>query len=113
MAKKPGTRTILVLRSQPADDLDPEPPAPEEHQVSGCLLWPQASEEEERGWVGLDSWSIAAPYGSDVKRTDMIRVLDDPRIDPDIVWQISGSPLPYENKRGRGKPMIVNINKVS
>lgn len=113
MAKKPGVRTIEVSRQQPADSLDPEPPPPTTHQIDGCLLWPQSAREEDRGWVGLDSWSAALPNGADVTGDDQVRVLDHPDIDPSILWDVSGSPLPYESKRGRPKPKIINLTRVS
>lgn len=113
MAKKPGKRTIVISRQQPADDLDPEPPPPVEHEIKGCAVWPQSTYEDERGWVGLEGYSVATPYGADIQRTDRVRLLDVPFVNPATLWDISGAAVHYENKQGKPKAAIVNLNRVS
>lgn len=112
MAKKIGTRTIIVSRQEEADVLDPEPPPPVEHEINGCAIVPQSTYEEERGWVGIDGYMVAMPYGSDIKGTDQVRLLDIPNVDPATLWDISGSALHYEKKNGRPKATIANLNRV-
>lgn len=113
MAKKLGTRTIVVSRQAEADRLDPEPPPPVEHQVTGCIVWPQSAYEEERGWVGVDAWSVAAPYAADIKSDDQIRLLGIPDVSEDVLWDITGTPSPYEKKNGRPKAKVVNLSRAS
>lgn len=97
MAKKIGTRTIVVVRETKVDRFDDAPAAaPDRHDVTGCAVLPRTSHEEERGWVIVDGRMIIAPYGADVLATDKVEV-------DGKTWEVDGEPGDYENKRGQGK----------
>ena len=50
MAKKIGARTVTVIRAPKVDRLSDVPAgeAPE-HDITGCVVMPRTSHEEERG----------------------------------------------------------------
>lgn len=105
MAKKIGSRTIMVVRKAKVDRLSSAPAgdAPE-HPVTGCAVLPRTSHEEERGWVIVEGRTIIAPYGSDVLATDLVKVDGE-------TWEVDGAPGDYENKRGKGKATIFYLKR--
>lgn len=105
MAKKIGTRTVTVVRQPRVDRLDPNPPpAAIEHDIEGCAIVPRASQEEGKGWVVVEGYSVFAPHGADVTADDRVRF-------DGVLWDVDGEPGDYENKRGRGKATIFYLTR--
>lgn len=105
MAKKIGTRTVTVVRQPRVDRLDPNPPpAAIEHDIEGCAIVPRASQEEGKGWVVVEGYSVFAPHGADVTADDRVRF-------DGVLWDVDGEPGDYENKRGQGKATIFYLTR--
>jgi hypothetical protein len=106
VAKKIGSRTIIVVRKPKVDRLSTAPAgAAPEHPVEGCAVLPRTSHEEERGWVIVEGRMVIAPYGADVLATDLVRVDGE-------TWEVDGEPGDYENKRGKGKATILYLKRL-
>lgn len=107
MARKIGSRTVTVIREKKRDRLDDSPAAPApEHDITGCVVLPRTSLEQERGWVIVEGRQVIAPYGADITADDRVRV-------DGYVWEVDGAPGDYENKRGEGKATIFYLTKAS
>ena len=105
MAKKPGRRTIIVVRTPKVDRFSTPPAgAPPEHPVEGCAVMPRTSHEEGKGWVIVDGRMIIAPYGADVLATDQVRVDGE-------TWDVDGEPGDYEDRKARGKATIFYLKR--
>lgn len=105
MAKPIGKRTVTVIRAPKVDRLKGDaagPPA--EHDIKGCVVTPRASNEEGKGWVIVEGRMIVAPYGSDVRATDKVRV-------DGLVWEVDGEPGDYEDKKARGKATLFYLKR--
>lgn len=106
MPKNIGKRTVTIIRAPKVDRLSrATEAAPPEHDITGCVVLPRTSFEENRGWTIVDGRTIIAPYGADVLATDQVRVDDD-------VWDVDGAPGDYEDKRARGKATIFYLKRV-
>lgn len=106
MAKKIGTRTIVVVRKPKTDRLaTPAPGTPPEHDIKGCLVMPRTSHEEGKGWVVVEGRMVVAPHGADILATDQVKV-------DGVTWNVDGEPGDYENKRGKGKATIVYLTRL-
>lgn len=106
MAKKIGSRTVIVVRKAKVDRLSSAPAgeAPE-HPIEGCVVMPRTSHEEERGWVIVEGRMVVAPFESDILATDQVKVDGE-------TWDVDGEPGDYENKRGRGKATIFYLKRL-
>lgn len=106
MAKKLGSRTVIVVRAPKVDRLDDPPTGtPPEHTIEGCAVLPRTSHEEERGWVVVEGRMIIAPYGADVLADDKVKV-------DGTTWDVDGEPGNYENRRGKGKATIFYLKRL-
>lgn len=106
MAKKIGSRTVTIIRKAKVDRLDDESTAaPPEHDITGCVVLPRSSHDEEKGWVIVDGRQVIAPYGADVLADDQVRV-------DGQVWDVDGAPGDYENKRGKGKATMFYLKRL-
>jgi hypothetical protein len=106
MAKKPGRRTVVVIRATKRDKLDAKPTTPDpEHEVKGCAVLPRSSYEEERGWVIVEGRMVIAPYGADVLATDRVRIDGES-------WEVDGEPGDYEDRKARGKATIFYLKRL-
>lgn len=106
MAKKIGSRTITVIRAPKVDRLSSSTATATEHDITGCVVLPRTSYEENRGWTIVEGRTIIAPYGADVLADDQIRV-------DGLTWDIDGAPGDYETKKGRGKATIFYLKRLS
>lgn len=106
MAKKLGSRTVIVVRKAKVDRLSSAPAgeAPE-HPIEGCAVLPRTSHEEGRGWVIVEGRMVVAPFESDVLATDQVKVDGE-------TWDVDGEPGDYENRRGRGKATIFYLKRL-
>ena len=106
MAKKIGSRTVTVVRSPKVDRLDEAPAGPPpEHDITGCVVLPRTSREEESGWVVVEGRMIVAPYGADVLADDQVRV-------DGVLWDVDGAPGDYEDRKARGKATMFYLKRV-
>lgn len=106
MAKKIGERTIRVIRAPKVDRLKGDAAGPpSEHDIEGCAVVPRSSMEEGKGWVTVDGWMVAAPYGADVLSTDKVRY-------DGVVWEVDGTPGDYETKKARGKATLIYLKRL-
>lgn len=108
MAKKIGTITITVHRGGQVDRLSDDSSAETSFQVAGCVVLPLASRDEEKGWVTQTGKVVYAPFGSDVRQDDEISLPGETHR-----YQVDGDVGNYQNKRGRGKVCIFNLEKVT
>lgn len=107
MAKKIGVHTITVKRQAKIDRLSSAPATtPAEHPVPGCAILPKSTFEDGKGWVITDDMQVFAPFGSDVLAGDTVLLPGDAK-----PWNVDGNPGNYENKRGIGKAMIINLTR--
>ena len=105
VAKKLGNRTVTVVRRPKVDRLDSAPTgAPPEHDITGCVVMPRTSHEEERGWVIVEGRTVFAPYGADVLADDLVRVDGE-------TWEVDGAPGDYASARGKGKATIFYLKR--
>ena len=105
MAKKIGTRTIVVVRAPKVDRLStPSTEEPPKHDVEDCAVLPRTSLEEGKGWVVVAGRMVIAPYGSDILATDLVEVDGE-------TWEVDGEPGDYENRRGKPKAMILYLKR--
>lgn len=106
MAKKIGSRTITVVRRTKVDRLSTtlEALAPT-ILVTGCVVMPRTSFEQEKGWVVVEGRMIVAPHGSDVLASDQVQV-------DGHIWDVDGEPGEYEDRRGRVKAMVFYLKRV-
>lgn len=97
-----ANRTITVIRpgryqdhGSWYDDWDnPEP----DRLIDGCVIFPGVStEDNDRQDAQKVSYSVLAPYGSDVLATDKIRV----DVEPDLDLAVYGRPRPVKSPTGR------------
>lgn len=108
MAKKPGTETVVVVRTPKVDILDDAPTGtPPEHEIDGCAVMPRTSYEEESGWVIVEGRMVVAPFGADITADDRVRVPDSPEL-----WDVDGEPGEYKNRRGKGKATIFYLKRL-
>lgn len=106
MPKKIGARTVVVIREPKRSKLDPEPAtAPPEHDITGCVVMPRTSHEEEKGWVIVDGRMVIAPFDADILATDKVRV-------DGTVWEVDGEPGDYEDRKARGKATIFYLKRL-
>lgn len=106
MAKKLGSRTIVVVRKPKVDRLAaPAAGTPPEHEIKGCSVLPRTSFEQDKGWVVVEGRQIIAPFGADVLADDQVKV-------DGVTWDVDGEPGDYENKRGRGKATIFYLKRL-
>lgn len=111
MAKKLGSHTITVVRQEKVDRYSDEQPVPVEHDESGCLIIPASYLEGGQGWVFTDRRQVFAPWGADVRTTDLVRFVD-PLDSVERTWEVDGGIAPYENKRGRGKALGFYVKRL-
>lgn len=79
------------------------------HTVSGCALYPSASSEDttQRDTVIAD-WYLLAPYGSDIKASDIVVLPGGAR------YEVDGSPGSYASPFSTWKPgMKVTLRGVT
>lgn len=93
--------TVVVRRKGQVDKLRGGNPVTTTFDVTGCVVWPAASHEENQGWVQIDGYNFKAPAGSDIKAEDEVQVRGN-------WYQVEGVPGDY----GR-KGLIVNARRVS
>lgn len=97
-----GKETITVKPQAQVDRLrEATGPAPESYPISNCLVWPRASEEEGRGWIGIEGYGVLAPAGSVIPRTAIVEY--DGRD-----YEVEGEPQDF-GRRG----VIVTLARVS
>lgn len=105
MAKKIGTRTIIVTRTPKVDSLsDDTPDTPDPHEIDGCAVLPRTSFERDKGWIVVDGRQIIAPYGADVLADDKVDV-------DDLTWQVDGVPGNYEKRNGKPRATIFYLKR--
>lgn len=97
-----GRETITVKPQVKVDRLrSSTDPAPEPYDITGCLVWPRASHEEGKGWVGIEGRNVKCPPGSVVPRTARVVVGGEE-------YEVDGEPQDF----GR-KGVILTLSKVS
>lgn len=107
MAKNIGKRTITVIRAPKVDRLsDSSSSTPSSFTISGCAIAPRSSFEDGKGWVTVDGYMVAAPFGSDIVADDKVKLPDG------TTWDVDGAPGQYENKHASGKACIVYLKRV-
>jgi hypothetical protein len=77
------------------DDWD-NPEAP--RTITGCVIYPGVStEDNDRQDAQKVTYTVLAPFGSDVKATDKIRV----DVEPGLDLAVYGRPRPVKSPTGR------------
>lgn len=104
MAK--GVEIITVVRKPRADRLKPTPSAEERFDIKGCIIWPRAGQEEDGGWVQISGYNVLAPPGSDVVAEDQVLCRGE-------LHSVKGTPGDYRTKRGKGKGLLITLERVS
>lgn len=107
MAKKIGTRTLVVIRKPKVDRLAVDSGTPAEHNILGCVVLPRvaSSPEDGKGWTIIEGRMIIAPFGADVLADDKVRL-------DGVVWDVDGEPGDYETKRGKGKATMFYLKRL-
>jgi hypothetical protein len=81
--------TITVLRAgEPTqDDYGNDVPGEDvETDIGGCAVWPRSSDEDNRARQQVtEGLNVVAPYGSDIRPHDRIRVRG-------LLYEIDGEP---------------------
>jgi hypothetical protein len=105
MAKKLGSRSVIVVRKAKVDRLSSAPATtPPEHTITGCAVLPRTSHEEGKGWVIVEGRMIVAPYDADVLATDHVKLDGD-------TWEVDGEPGRYEKRDGKPKACIFYLTR--
>lgn len=108
MTRKIGSETIKVRRTVKVDRFaEPSATPPAEHDVTGCVVLPRLSDEQDKGWTIVEGKMIIAPFGSDVLADDQVQVPGE------AGWyEVDGQPGAYKNTGGRGKAVIFYLKRV-
>lgn len=88
-APYPFGETVTVIRAgaPTQDDYGNDVPGPNvETPVGGCAVWPRTSSEDVQGRLQvLEGLNVVAPYGTDVRPHDRVRVRG-------VLYDVDGDP---------------------
>ena len=63
------------------------------------------AQEEGRGWIQLDGYTVIAPHGSDVLADDDVIVRGE-------TFAVEGVPGDFRNRKGKGKALMITLSGV-